>query len=368
MAIVPSVQKNMAIHFHTLKVKAVKKQTPDCVSVSFEVPAALQKDFAFTQGQNITLKKIIDGEEIRRSYSICTAPFENELTVAIKKVDGGKFSAYANDVLKSGDEMEVLPPTGKFYTALQAGNKKNYMAIAAGSGITPVISIIKTTLQTEPQSNFTLVFVNRNRSSIIFFEELEGLKNKFLQRFNFINLLTREKTDADIFFGRIDAKKLDELSKLVDYNKQDEFFICGPEAMIFCVNDFLATKGIDKKKVHFELFTTPGANQPGGKAAKGQTAEKIRSIIQIKLDGRTVDFPMNIDSGSILDEALKQGADLPFACKGGVCCTCKAKLVEGKVEMDVNWGLEEEEIKRGFILTCQSHPVTEKVVIDFDVR
>jgi ring-1,2-phenylacetyl-CoA epoxidase subunit PaaE len=358
----------MAIHFHKLKVKEVKKQTPECVSVSFDIPGELQKDFVFKQGQNITLKKTIDGEEVRRSYSICSAPFENELTVAIKKVDAGKFSAYANDVLKKGDEIEVLPPTGKFNTVLDSANKKSYLAFAAGSGITPVISIIKTTLQTEPQSNFTLVFANRNRASIIFFEELEGLKNKYLQRFNFINLLTREKTDADIFFGRIDNEKLNQLNKLIDYNKQDEFFICGPEEMIFCVKDFLEAKSIDKKKIHFELFTTPGANKQKGKEAKGLTAEKIKTTVQIKLDGRTVEFPMGFDSSSILDEALKQGADLPFACKGGVCCTCKAKLLEGKVEMDVHWGLEEEEIKQGYILTCQSHPVTEKVVIDFDVR
>ena len=358
----------MAIHFHKLTVKEIKKQTPDCVSVSFDIPKELHTDFAFAQGQNITLKKMIDGEEVRRSYSICTAPFENELTVAVKKVDGGKFSSYANDVLKSGDEIEVLPPTGKFNTVLNPANKKNYVAFAAGSGITPVISIIKTTLQKEPQSNFTLVFANRNRASIIFFEELEGLKNKYLQRFNFINLLTRERTDADIFFGRIDNEKLNQLNKLIDYNKQDEFFICGPEEMIFCVKDFLEAKSIDKKKIHFELFTTPGADKQKSNAVKKEAAEKIKSTVQIKLDGRTVEFPMGFESSSILDEALKQGADLPFACKGGVCCTCKAKLLEGKVEMDVHWGLEEEEIKQGFILTCQSHPVTEKVVIDFDVR
>ena len=358
----------MAIHFHKLTVKEIKKQTPDCVSVSFDIPKELHTDFAFAQGQNITLKKMIDGEEVRRSYSICTAPFENELTVAVKKVDGGKFSSYANDVLKSGDEIEVLPPTGKFNTVLNPANKKNYVAFAAGSGITPVISIIKTTLQKEPQSNFTLVFANRNRASIIFFEELEGLKNKYLQRFNFINLLTRERTDADIFFGRIDNEKLNQLNKLIDYNKQDEFFICGPEEMIFCVKDFLEAKSIDKKKIHFELFTTPGADKQKSNAVKKEAAGKIKSTVQIKLDGRTVEFPMGFESSSILDEALKQGADLPFACKGGVCCTCKAKLLEGKVEMDVHWGLEEEEIKQGFILTCQSHPVTEKVVIDFDVR
>ncbi len=358
----------MAIHFHPLSIKEIKKLTADCVSISFTIPDELKQEFAFVHGQNITLKKMIDGEEARRSYSICTAPFENELAVAVKKVECGKFSTYANEQLQKGDTIEVLPPTGKFNTALNPVNKKNYVAFAAGSGITPIISIIKTTLQTEPESNFTLVFSNRNKASIIFFEELEGLKNKYLQRFNFINLLSREKTDAAIFSGRIDNEKLAQLNKLVNYKIQDEFFVCGPEEMIFCVTNFLEQLKIDKKKIHFELFTTPGVKKEKGMVAKTEAQQNIKSTVQVKLDGRTVAFAMGFDSGSILDEALKQGADLPFACKGGVCCTCKAKLIEGKVEMDVHWGLEEEEIKQGFILTCQSHPVTEKVVIDFDAR
>lgn len=358
----------MAIHFHTLKVIDIKRETPDCISISFNIPAALQQEYLFTQGQNITLKKTIDGEEVRRSYSICTSPLENKLSIAIKKIDGGKFSSFANEQLKIGDELEVLPPTGKFNTSLDAGNKKNYLAFAAGSGITPIISIIKTTLQTEPGSNFTLVFANKNRASIIFFEELEGLKNTYLQRFNFINLLTREKTDADIFFGRVDANKLDQLGRLIDYTRQDEFFVCGPEEMIFCVRDYLVAKNIDKKQIHFELFTTPGSKSKQYDSTNKHVQDTLKSNIQIKLDGRTIEFPMGFKSSNILDEALTQGADLPFACKGGVCCTCKAKLIEGKVEMDVHWGLEEEELKQGFILTCQSHPITEKVVIDFDVR
>jgi len=357
----------MAVHFHKLKIKAVKKETPDCVSIAFIVPEELQQTFVFEQGQNITLKQIFDGEEVRRSYSICSAAFENELKVAVKKVDGGKFSSYANDTLKAGDEIEVLPPTGKFNTKLQATNKKNYLAFAAGSGITPVLSIIKTTLQTEPQSNFTLVFGNRSRSSIIFFEELEGLKNKYLQRFNFINILSREKTDAPINYGRIDPQKLMDLNKLVNYSSIDEFFICGPEEMIFCIKDFLVQQGIDQKKIHFELFTTPGQ-----KTIKVQSPEYKdsgpKSKITVKLDGRSFDFDLGFNNDTILDAALKQGADLPFACKGGVCCTCKAKLLEGQVHMEVNWGLEQEEVEQGFILTCQSHPTTEKVVVDFDIK
>ncbi len=357
----------MAVHFHKLKIKAVKKETPDCVSIAFIVPEELKKTFSFDQGQNITLKKNLDGEEIRRSYSICSAAFENELKVAVKKVDGGKFSTYANEILKAGDEIDVLPPTGKFNTPLQPANKKNYVAFAAGSGITPVLSIIKTSLQTEPQSSFTLVFGNRSRSSIIFFEELEGIKNKYLQRFNLINILSREKTDAPINYGRIDRQKLMELNKLVNYNGIDEFFICGPEEMIFCVKDFLVQLGIDQKKIHFELFTTPGQ-----KTIKVQSTEHKdsgpKSKITVKLDGRSFDFDLGFNNDSILDAAIKQGADLPFACKAGVCCTCKAKLLEGKVEMEVNWGLEQEEVEQGFILTCQSHPTTEIVVVDFDIK
>lgn len=367
----------MAVHFHRLKVKDVKKETPDCVSIEFDIPEVLKKEFEFSHGQNITIKKVIDGEEIRRSYSICTAPFENALRVAVKGVDSGKFSSFANNQLKAGDELEVLPPTGKFNTALNETNKKRYIAFAAGSGITPVISIIKTTLYTEPKSTFTLVFGNRGRSSIIFFEELEALKNKFIDRFNFINILSRERTDAPINFGRIDVEKLAALDKLLGYTDMDEFFICGPEEMIFCIKGYLEQRGIDKKKVHFELFTTPGESGELGVRSResGVRTGKVKgndegpmSKITVKLDGRSFDFDLGLNSDTILDAALKQGADLPFACKGGVCCTCKAKLLEGKVEMEVNWGLEQEEVDAGYILTCQSHPTTEKVTVDFDIK
>jgi ring-1,2-phenylacetyl-CoA epoxidase subunit PaaE len=359
----------MAVHFHKLTVREVKTETPDCVSIAFTIPENLQPEFLFEQGQNITIKKEIEGEEIRRSYSICSAPFEKELRVAVKKVDGGKFSTYANSILKAGDALDILPPTGKFNTKLQTTNHKQYLAFAAGSGITPVISIIKTTLQTEPASSFTLVFGNRGRHSIIFFEELEGLKNKYLNRFNFINILSREKTDAPINSGRIDREKLTELNKLIDYKTIDEFFICGPEEMIFCVKDFLEQSGIDKNKIHFELFTTPGQKQLAvGSRQLAVSSKGPTSKITVKLDGRSFDFDLGFNGENILDAALKQGADLPFACKGGVCCTCKAKLLEGEVEMDVNWGLEHEEVKQGYILTCQSHPTTEKVVVDFDIK
>jgi len=337
--------------------------------VAFDIPPASAADFIFTHGQNITIKKIIDGEELRRSYSICAAPYEKELRIAIKQVDGGKFSSFANLNLKAGDELEVLPPTGKFNTSLQESNAKQYVAFAAGSGITPVLSIIKTTLQTEPGSTFTLVYGNRSRSSILFFEELEGLKNKYVERFNFINILSREKTDVPINLGRIDADKLIALSKLISYKSIDEFFVCGPEQMIFTVKAFLEAEAIETKKIHFELFTTPGQKQGAvGNRQKDKKEEGgIKSNITVKLDGRSFDFDLGFDSDNILDAALQQGADLPYACKGGVCCSCKARLVEGEVEMEVNWGLEQEEIEQGFILTCQSHPKTKRVVVDYDV-
>jgi ring-1,2-phenylacetyl-CoA epoxidase subunit PaaE len=359
----------MSIHFHELLVKEVRRETADCVSISFAIPDEVKELFQYKQGQYITLRTNINGEEVRRSYSICSSPLENELRVAVKKVEGGIFSTHANDHLKKGDAIDVMPPIGKFFTDLDPHQTKQYIGFAAGSGITPMLSIIKTTLRTELKSSFTLVYGNRNRHSIIFKEELEGLKNLYMDRFRVIYILSREKTDAAINFGRIDADKCCELcNKNLDITTTDEFFLCGPENMIFSVKDQLEKSGVDKKKIHFELFTTPGpkkATVPGP-----QTTDKyeVKSRITVKLDGIEFDFDLGFEGDAILDAALKNGADLPYACKGGVCCTCRAKLIEGEVDMDVNYGLEPEEIEQGFILTCQSHPRTEKVVVDFDVK
>lgn len=359
----------MSIHFHPLTVKEVKKETPECVSVLFEVPDELKKDFQFRQGQSLTMRAMIDGEEVRRTYSLCSSPLDNEWRVAIKKVDGGQFSTFANQQLSAGDVLEVMEPVGKFYTELDPFSRKNYVAFAAGSGITPVLSLIKTTLATEPQSSFTLVYGNRNRQSIIFFEELEALKNKYMNRFTLIHVLSRERTDTAVNFGRITVEKLNELAGLIDYSTTDEFFICGPEEMIFCVKDYLEAKGIDNRKIHFELFTSPGQKKYTAPVEESWLLTGPMSNITVKLDGRTFDFSLSLlSNATILDAALRHGADLPYACKGGMCCTCKAKLLEGEVKMDVHWGLEEEEVEKGFILTCQSHPKTEKVVVDFDIK
>ena len=360
----------MSIHFRKLVIKELKKETTDCVSVLFEIPDAIKNDFAFKHGQSLTMRTFLNGEEVRRTYSLCSSPLDNEWRVAIKKQEGGLFSTFANDQLKEGDLLEVMPPVGKFYTELNAANKKNYLALAAGSGITPVISIIKTTLRTEPNSQFTLVYGNRNKNSIIFKEELEALKDKFIERFRIIHILSRERTDAPINSGRIDLNKLNELRKLINYKIVNEFFVCGPEEVIFSVKDFLESSGIDKRTIHFELFITPGEEtKTKAKREKSKSQEPgAKSKITVKLDGISFDFELGMNDLPILDAALKQGADLPFACKGGVCCTCKARLIQGEVDMEVHWGLEEEEIEQGYILTCQSHPKTETVVVDFDIR
>jgi ring-1,2-phenylacetyl-CoA epoxidase subunit PaaE len=362
----------VATHFHKLAIADIRKETPECISISFHIPQELQQEYLFKQGQNITLRTTINGEDIRRSYSICSSPLENELRVAVKQTSFGKFSTWANSTLKKGDILDVLPPTGNFYTDLAATNKKRYIAFAAGSGITPVISLIKTTLAAEPASSFILVYGNRNRASIIFKEQLEALKNRFMDRLAVHHILSREKTDASINYGRLNADKCHELGqKLINIHTADEFFICGPEEMIFAVKGWLEHEGIDKKKIHFELFTTPGQRYlpaTGNKQPVTNNNQQATSKVTIKLDGISFDFDLPFDGQPILDAALKQGADLPFACKGGVCATCKARLLDGKVEMDINYALEEDEVKEGYILTCQSHPRTEKVVVDFDIK
>ena len=278
-------------------------------------------------------------------------------------------AGYANEHLKKGDVIEAMPPMGRFYTELDVKHNKRYMAFAAGSGITPIISIIKTTLLTEVNSSFTLVYGNRSRQSIIFKEELDALKNKFIHRFNVIYVLSREKMDAPVNFGRIDAPKCRLIfSKAIDAFAIDEFFLCGPMEMIDAVKECLNEIGIDQKRVHFELFTAPIEKTIKRTSQNAQTHTELKSKVTIKLDGIAFEFALGFDEDSILNAALKKGADLPFACKGGVCCTCRAKLVEGAVEMNVNYGLSPEEVEQGFILTCQSHPRTEKIVVDFDVK
>lgn len=358
----------MAHQFYALRIKEIIRETADCISIEFDLPTDLQEKFQFKAGQNITIKQEINGEEVRRSYSICSAPSEKKLKVAIKKINGGTFSTFANDVLKVNDTLDVMPPTGNF-TTKNNEQQPQYLGIAAGSGITPIISIIKDTLSSQPNSTFTLIYGNKNRSSIAFFEELENLKNKYIERFTLINILSREKMDAELFYGRIDADKLNGLLKLIDYKIFSAAYLCGPEAMIFSATDFLQIAGMKKNQIHFELFGSPVLRENKNLHVNVDVENAgPKSAISIKLDGRTFDFQLAYNGQNILDAALQQGADLPFACKGGVCCTCRAKLMQGNVHMDVNYALEQEELDQGFILTCQAHPTTEKVFIDFDVK
>jgi ring-1,2-phenylacetyl-CoA epoxidase subunit PaaE len=366
----------VASHFRTLTIEDIRRETADCVSIAFDVPPELKEEFLFHQGQNVTIRLQINGQEVRRSYSICSSPLDGELRIAVKKVTAGVFSTYANEQLQKGHTLEVLPPTGKFYTELSAENRKHYLAFAAGSGITPVLSLIKTTLALEPNSTFTLVYGNRQRQSILFREDLEALKNRYIQRLSLHHILSREQMDIPLNQGRIDVRKCEELcGRLIDLPTVDEVFLCGPSEMIFSVRDWLEQQGMDRKKIHFELFQTqtgePGAGRElAGKSVEGATRPPVEkdkvSQVTVRLDGVSYEFQLPYDGGSILDAALMEGADLPFACKGGVCCTCRAKLIEGKVEMEVNYALEADEVAAGFVLTCQSHPRSEKVIIDFD--
>ncbi|PCI51158.1 MAG: phenylacetic acid degradation protein [Alphaproteobacteria bacterium] len=357
--------------FHSLRISNIRQETDDTVSIAFDVPRALHAEYQFNAGQYLTLKTVIDGEDTRRSYSICSGLYDNELRVAVKKIKGGLFSCFANDVLKKGDMLDVMTPMGNFFTPLDTAHKKHYVGFAAGSGITPLISIIRTILVHEPKSTFTLVYGNKTRKSIIFREGLIDLKNSFISRFNMINILSREDQDIDLFSGRITGEKaMQVMDKLIPGSGADEVYLCGPESMINDVSATLKSRGMSKENIHFELFTSPTSAQ--GKtqdsAAENTDLSGKMSKITVIVDGDEFNFDLDMGGMSILDAAMERGADLPFACKGGVCCTCRAKLIEGKVNMEINYSLEEEEIEEGFILTCQSHPLTERIVVDFDER
>ncbi|MCB0698522.1 MAG: phenylacetate-CoA oxygenase/reductase subunit PaaK [Chitinophagales bacterium] len=361
----------MALKFHPLTVKDIRRETADCVSVALNIPEELVQDFKFVPGQYLTFRKGEGDEEIRRSYSICAGPLDKELRVAIKKVEQGKFSTYANEELKVGDTVEVMPPMGNFSRKKETSSHKHYLAIAAGSGITPIMSIMKEVLAENGENRFTLIYGNKGRMSIIFREEIEALKNKYMNRLRVFHVLSRESMDVPLFNGRITAEKCAEMcDKLIDITSVDEAFICGPEQMILSVREQLIQLGMDGHDVHMELFTSPDQpKESHEKWNKEHAADEGKmSKVSITLDGTTFEMDLAYNGDTILDAALKSGADLPFACKGGVCCTCRAKVTEGEVEMEVNYALEPDEVENGYVLTCQSHPKTDKVHIDFDQR
>ncbi len=353
--------------FYALKIQELRRETPDCVSVSFEVPASLQPEYEFLPGQHLTLKTTVNGAEVRRSYSLCSSPNSGELRVAVKQVAGGQFSAFANENLRVGDTLDVMTPMGNFTLETAPDHRKHYVAFAAGSGITPVISMLKTVLAQEPASHFTLFFGNRTTESIIFRDEIEDLKNEHLTRLSVHHILSQEDGGVDLFYGRIDEGKCRRFcTRLLDVADVDAFYICGPEPMILAVKSTLLELGVDEKRIHFELFTTPGEasgmSQKHWIPASSLTASKIT----LTLDGNTFTYNHDNPSEKILDAASRMVADLPYACKGGVCCTCKAKVLQGEVEMEVCYGLEREEVEAGYVLTCQSHPKTSTVVLTFD--
>jgi len=355
----------MTPKFHALTIAQVKQESSDAISVLFNIPSELREDYRFIQGQHITFKSKINGQELRRSYSICSTAGDNEIKVAIKKVPGGAFSNWANSTLKKGDLIEVMTPEGKFHTQLNVNNKKHYVAFAAGSGITPILSIIKSTLKQEPLSSFTLVFGNSRQSTILFQEELEDLKNKYLTRFTIHNIFSREEQEVPLLNGRLDAKKVNEfLSSLLSISDIDEAFICGPGGMIDEVESALKTAGLSQEKIHLERFGVPDSDIKH----RVEVGDAPQATITVIADGLKRDVQFREGDESILEVALKSGMDLPFSCKGGVCNTCRCKVLEGKVRMDRNFALEPDDVEAGFVLSCQSHPLTEKVVISFDNR
>jgi len=356
--------------FHTLRIREIRPETADAISVAFDVPAELHEQYRFRQGQFLTLRERVGGEELRRSYSVCVGVPEyesgGELRVAIKRVPGGRFSNWANDSLKPGREIDVMTPDGRFFTELDPAQRKRYVGFAGGSGITPMLSLIKTTLAVEPGSEFTLVYGNRSVASIMFVEELEELKNRYMDRLRLYHVLSEEGQEVQLFSGMLDEGKLREiLDTLVPAETIDEAFVCGPEPMMAAAEQALAQAGVARERIHVERFGTPA----GPAAAPVPVAEDTpRAEVVLIVDGKERRLRVPFEGQAILDAGLAVGANLPYACKGGVCCTCRARVLEGEVRMDKNYTLEAWEMERGFVLTCQSHPVSERVVISYDER
>lgn len=354
--------------FHPVKVRDLYKETKDCSVIALDIPDDIREDFRFTHGQHLTIRALIDGQEVRRNYSLCTSPTENQWKVAVKKINGGLFSSYVNETLRKGDTLDVMPPSGVFHTPIEPEKAKNYIVFAAGSGITPILSIIKTHLALEPKSTFKLFYLNRSVKSIIFKEEIEQLKNKYFGRFEIFHFLTKERRNVELFNGRFTKEKMEIITKaLMDIGDTDECFICGPEDMIFLIRDALVAAGLPKEKIHFELFNIGHSEADKVRASKALENKVTGTEVTIIDGGKEFHFVMDDDYDNILDGALAAGADLPYACKGGVCSTCKCRVVEGSVQMKTNYALDDKEVAQNLVLSCQSVPTSKKVVVDFDV-
>jgi ring-1,2-phenylacetyl-CoA epoxidase subunit PaaE len=360
----------MALHFHPLRVKSVRPETDEAVVVSFEVPAELAEQFRFTHGQHLTLRETIAGSEQRRSYSICAGASDGDLRVGIRKVPGGVFSTWLNESLKAGATLDVMTPEGRFFVPLDPNAARHYLGIAGGSGITPILSIMKTVLAAEPKSTFTLIYGNRKQRSTMFMEELEDLKNRYLARLTLHLVFSQEATDLPLHSGRLGRAKIGEfLDTLVDPAGIDHAFVCGPHGVNDEAEAALLAAGVAPERVHIERFGIPDESGPGRAAVQAaREGDAADSRIVIVRDGVSREFDFHAEQGNVLDAAAAAGLEVPFSCKSGVCCTCRAKLLEGEVRMARNFALEKHEVAAGFVLTCQSHPLTERVVLTFDER
>jgi ring-1,2-phenylacetyl-CoA epoxidase subunit PaaE len=351
--------------FHRLAIDDLRRETADAVSLTFAIPGDLEQDYAFAPGQYLTLRTLMDGEEVRRSYSICSSPDDGELRIAVKRVDGGAFSSWALEQLKSGDELDVMTPTGRFGVAHAPEQARIHVGFAAGSGITPIMSIIRGILAREPKSRFFLFYGNRTASGILFRPALEELKDRFMGRLSVFHVLSQEEQDLPILYGRLDRDKVSILLRaMVPAQAVDHVFICGPVAMSEEIAATCTDLGVPAEHVHVERFVSGlgGKPRPRPVVAPETPPKAIASLI---VDGKRKDVPM-AEGESVLDAALRAGLDLPYACKGGMCSTCRAKVVEGETKMDVNYSLELWELKAGFVLTCQAHPVSERITVDYD--
>ena len=352
--------------FHPLRIASVDRETRDAVALTFDVPPALAPQFRFDAGQHLTVRARIDGQDVRRSYSICSPVDEGTLRIAVKRSPGGVFSSWANDKLVPGASLEVTPPMGHFGVAPDPARARHYVGFAAGSGITPLVSIVATTLAREPASQFTLFYGNRASGTVMFREALAALKDIHLARFNLVHVLSREAQDIPLLHGRIDRAKADALlAHWVDLDRVDAVYLCGPDGMMRAVAEALAGRGYPESKVRIERFAAsiPKHEHKAGKAPEpGHTECEVTAI----LDGAARTFTLEKGKESILEAGLRAGIELPYSCKGGVCSTCRAKLVAGEADMDVNFALEDYEVARGFVLTCQSYPASDKVTVDYD--
>jgi ring-1,2-phenylacetyl-CoA epoxidase subunit PaaE len=352
--------------FHSLQVRQVQHATRDAIAVTFDLPLELADDFNYVQGQYLTLRTTLEGQEVRRSYSICSAVQDQRLRVAIKRVNGGVFSNWAADHLRPGVAIDVMPPQGQFHLPLQPEAQRHVVAFACGSGITPVLSIVQSTLLAEPLTRVTLVYGNRSSGSVMFKEELEDLKDSYLGRFNLVWVMSRESQDIDLFNGRIDYDKCCQLLEhWIDPRGIDTAFICGPQDMMQATERALLDKGVAAAGIKTELF---GTVQDDGRVrvSRAPVQGSGQCHVDVVIDGTRSSFVMDKNKDNLVDAGIKAGLEMPFSCKGGVCSTCRALVVDGEVDMDINFALEDYEVARVFVLCCQSYPVSDRLTIDFD--